>query len=258
MKINPRVLVLVFSILIFACNARAATSNFTKAGKIPIEPAQKFLRVGEKLTYGVYWMGACVGEGTLHVKEIVKIDGRDASAKTNDFMSAIYKIDDTIHSFIDVKDLCSLRFEKYQREGRYKADEVVVFDQKNHKGYYESLTNKTKKEFTIPDRVQDLTSVFYYFRTLDVKPNTALILDVNADEKNWKATMNVLDTEALEILRQGVHNVFCLVPKVGFKGVISKRGKVWIYVSTDAQRVPVLIKIRIPFGFVVGVLEKTE
>jgi len=36
-----------------------------------IEKARKDLRIGEKFIYKVYWMGMHIGEGTLHVKELV-------------------------------------------------------------------------------------------------------------------------------------------------------------------------------------------
>ncbi|MDD5449866.1 MAG: DUF3108 domain-containing protein [Candidatus Omnitrophica bacterium] len=257
--------VFTFSFLILNFNSYAAADNFAKqkAAKITIAPARKTLRVGEKFVYGVYWMGINVGEGMLEVKELTTINGREAYhiiaiARSNDFLSAFYKVEDVINSYIDKEGMYSLKFEKYQREGRYKSDEVVLFDQEAHKGHYESLLNKTKKTFDIPPKVHDIPSAFYYFRTMDVKPNSKVVLDVNSDEKNWKATMNVKGTRELEVLRKGVYKVFEVEPAAPFKGVISKRSKAWIYFTADEDRVPVLIKIRIPFGFVTGVLEKTE
>ncbi len=244
-------------------NLYAATPNFTGPGHINIEKANKALRVGEKFTYRVLWNGIPIGEGAMEIKDIVTFNGRQAyniiaTAKSNDFLSKLYKVEDVIRSYVDTTELCTLRFEKHQREGRYKADEVTVFDQERHTGHYESLLNKSKKDFKIPPKVQDLVSVFYYFRTLDVKPDSKLILDVNADEKNWKAVMNILDTQQLEMLRKGVYKVFCVEPKTPFKGVIAGRGRVQVYFTVDEKRVPVLIKIRVPFGFVTGILEKTE
>jgi len=241
----------------------AATTNFAKSETIVIEPARKTLRVGEKFVYGVYWVGINVGEGVMEVRELTKINGREAyhivaTARSNDFLSAFYKVEDEMHSYIDKETLCALRFEKHQREGRYKADEIITFDQDRHRGYYESLLNKTKKEFDIPYRVQDIPSAFYYFRTLDIRPNSTVALDVNSEEKNWKVSMNILGTEKLEVLRHGVHKVFCVEPKAPFRGIIARRSQAWVYFTVDENRVPVLIKIRVPFGFVTGVLEKAE
>lgn len=240
----------------------AAPQNYGKT-KIEIEEAGKALRVGEKFFYNVYWNGMHVGVGTLEVKEIITFNGRDAyrvvaTAKSNEFLSSFYKVEDVVETYIDTKELYTLRFEKKQLEGRYRSDEVTVFDQQKHKGYYESLLNKKKKEFDIPPKAQDIASFFYYFRTLDVKPDSRLSFDVNADEKNWKVQMNIVGVQQLEILRKGSHKVFCVEPKAPFKGLISKRGRVWVYFTVDKDRVPVFIKIRVPFGFVVGVLERME
>jgi len=255
--------VLSFSLLTFSFHAHAATPNYAKVPEIEIQKARKGLREGEKFTYGVYWMGVPVGEASLEIKELVVMNGRQAYhiigvARSNEFLSNFYRVQDEVHSYIDKEQLCSLRFEKRQAEGHYVSDEVVTFDQAAHRGHYESLRKKSTKDFTIPPRVQDVASAFYYFRTLDVLPRSTVTLDVNADEKNWKVDMNVIDTQQLEILRKGVRKVFCVEPKAPFKGVIAKRSKAWIYFSVDEERVPVMIKIKIPFGFVIGVLEGAQ
>jgi len=241
----------------------ADSTNFAQKKKIEIQPAAKTFRVGEKLVYGVYWMGIHVGEGTIEIKELTTINGREAYhitavAKSNEFLSAFYKVEDVIDSYVDREGLYTLRFEKHQNEGKYKSDEVVIFDQENHVAYYESMLNKNKKKFSIPPKVHDIISAFYYFRTLDVKPNSKVMLDITSEEKNWKAVLNVMSTQSLEILRKGVHEVFCVEPRAPFKGIISKRSKAWVYFSVDENRMPVMIKFRIPFGFVVGVLEAAE
>lgn len=256
---------LIFLFLAFCINAGAVTNNYgaVPVKKIEIEKARRDLQVGERFVYDVFWNGIPVGEGSIEIKEMAEINGSEAYhiiavAKSNDFLSKIYRVEDTLHSYIDKAKLCSLRFEKYQREGKYKADEVIIFDQKKHRGYYESLLNKSKKEFDIPARVQDLVSSFYYFRTLDVVPNSTIILDVNADEKNWKVHMDVLGTQELDIRRIGAYNVFCLEPKTPFKGVLARRGKTWVYFTADEKRVPVFIKIWVKFGYVTGILRRTE
>lgn len=252
---------LLFFVGILTANSAKQNFSSRSANSIRIKPARKDLRVGERFEYLVRWMGIPIGYATLEIKEIVKINGRDAyhiigTAKSNEFLSAFYKVDDVVHSYMDVERMCSLRFEKKQLEGRYRADERVIFDQDLHKGFYESFLNKSKKEFDIPPGVHDLASAFYYFRTLDVKPGQTIVIDINADEKNWKAKMKILRTERIELLRKGVYDVFVVEPKAGFKGVIAKRSRAWVYFSVDEERFPVFIKIRIPFGFVVGILEK--
>ena len=267
------VLLLVFLLdpcpLTLAPISHAATQNFTKATKkhaknaIPIEKPLPSLRVGEKFVYEVCWLGIPVGEGTLEVKEMAAVNGRQAYhviaiARANEFLSSFYNVQDTIHSYIDAKDLCSLKFEKHVREGKYKTDEVVIFDQDKHRGYYESLLNKSKKEFDIPPKVQDPVSTFYYFRTLEVRPDSKVVNSLNSEEKNWKADMNIRDTEEMELTHQGSYKVFCVEPRVPFRSALARSGRALVYFTTDEKRVPVFIKIYVKFGYVTGVLERMQ
>src|SRR3989338_5007719 len=114
---------------------------------IDISKPVKEFRVGERLTYGVRWMGVYVGQATLSVKEITELNGAQvyhivSAARSNAFLDKIYKVRDEIHSYVDTKDLFSRKFEKHQREGKYKADEEIVYDYVAKKGYYKSFTTK--------------------------------------------------------------------------------------------------------------------
>src|SRR3989338_863019 len=100
---------------------------------ITISKPAKAFRVGEKLTYGIRWMGIYVGQGTLSVKEIMSLDGVEvyhivSEARSNTFLDKIYKVRDEIHSYVDTKGLFSRKFTKKQREGNYKAEEEIVYD----------------------------------------------------------------------------------------------------------------------------------
>jgi len=204
-------------------------------------------------------MGIPVGEASLHVKEIVTINGREAyhviaKAGSNDFLDGFYKVEDEIHSYIDTEFFYTHRFEKHQREGRYKSDEVMDYDQVNHTARYESLLNGTVKTMEIPPRVQDVVSSFYCFRLEDMKPGDVVIMDVNADEKNWKLPIDVLEAVPLELRNRGVIDALKIEPKAKFKGLFVDRGRLLIYLSADKERVPLLIKIHTPWGLVGGEL----
>lgn len=227
--------------------------------KIPILPANKSLRVGERYTYLVRWMGIPIGYASLHIKEIVNLNGREAyhiiaEAESNEFLSKFYRVKDVVRTYIDKNELYTLRFEKYQYEGGYKSEEVIEFDQQNHKATYKSLLNNSTKEFEITEKVQDAASCFYYFRLLDVEVGKSYFLDVNCDEKNWQLEVKVLEARPLELRKIGVINAFVAEPHPKFKGLFVKRGRVWVYLSADENRIPLLFKMQSPWGIVTGVI----
>ena len=241
-----------------------ATSNFSASKKTaPIEPADKTLTLGEKLEYEVYWMGFHVGLGTLEVREKVIRDGREALhlvaiARTNDFLTKIYPVHDEIHSFVDAKTYHSLEFRKTLSEGRYRADERMVYDYAKKKLYYESLKNGSKKELDLPGPVQDFLSAFFWFRLQDIQVGEAAKTVVNGEEKNWDLKVHCLRRETKELRGNQIYDTFVVEPKTELKGALYNRGRAWVHFTADHRRLPVLFTIKTPFGPVVGVLKSTS
>ena len=74
------------------------------------------------------------------------IEGRpayhtEAQGHSNDVLSTFYPIHDELESYIDAETLQPLQFEKRQREGGYRADEIVTFD-------YDRLTATYRSRYT--------------------------------------------------------------------------------------------------------------
>ena len=254
------------SVVFFAacCVPAFAANNFASkrsAVELPALAAPaRDPRVGEKLLYEVSWIGVPVGYGELWVKEKTVIHGREAyhvvaTALTNEVLSKIYPVHDEIHSWIDAETLQSLQFQKTVSEGFYRADERVLFDASLKKGFYESLKNGTKKEFDIHVPVHDVISAFFWTRRQVFKPGDRLHTIVNNGEKDYDLHVDILSHEWKEIRGQGSADLLKLEPKTELKGVLERRGRVWIHLENTPARVPILITFRTPFGPIVGVLK---
>jgi hypothetical protein len=232
--------------------------------EIEVQKPEKSLRVGEKLTYSTTWNGIPVGQITFHIKDIVEIKGRKAyhivcHAKSNRFLIPIYKIDDTIETYMDCEYLHSLKFEQTLRHRKRTKHEVVEFDQINHKGYYTAIHTGEKKEFDIPENCQDGLSAIYYLRTMDFDVGKEYTVDANVDEKNYKVLLKVLDYEFVTIPKMSKWIAFKLQPGAILKGNIVKKGKMWIWASVDKQRIPLLMRSKIfMLGSIYAVLNKIE
>ena len=116
------------------------------------------------------------------------------------------------------------------------------------------MLNGSKKEIPIEGHTHDILSAFYWFRLQEVSVGDTVITGVNSDEKNWLLNVNVLRTERLEIRNLGTFDAFVIEPLAHFKGVLVDRGKAWIYISADSRRIPLMIRLKTPFGPVVGIL----
>ena len=217
--------------------------------------------VGERLSFHGRWMGIPVGSGWIEVKEIVEVAGRKAyhieiQGHTNDVLSTFYPIHDSVHSYLDVETLQPLRFEKHQREGHYRSDEVVLFDHQAHRASYQSLLNGSTKEIPLPEAFQDLVSALYWFRAQPLQPDQQLTLQLYTDEKLYETAIQIKDVLPLELLKRGTFRCVVVEPKASFKGLLVKRGRLWAYVTADAHRIPLLVKASTPWGQMSAVIDE--
>ncbi|MBI4368563.1 MAG: DUF3108 domain-containing protein [Candidatus Omnitrophica bacterium] len=218
---------------------------------LSVEKASFKIREGEKLKFSVRWLGMEVGTAEAEVKGIEKIGARDAyhiavHARSNALIDIIYPVRDEHHSYIDKENFHSLRYEKILREGGYQADEVIDFDQENHKALYHSRKNGTKKQVLIAQHVQDEVSSAYWFRTQPMKVGDAVHIIANVDEKNWDFEVKVLQQDRVEIKELGVFDAFQVEPAAKFQSVFIRRGKIRGWMSTDEKRLPLMMKTKIP------------
>ena len=222
-------------------------SNISFASTVP----SKKLYVGERLVYSVRLLGIELGKGTAEIREITTLRGRAAyhivvEVRSAPVLDLIYKVRDTHHSYIDVEKLHSLRYEKILSEGRYHADEVMEYDQENHKATYHSRLNGSRKEMLIPPDVQDQLSCGYWFRLQDIEPGTESNVPVNADEKNWDLRVKVLKKAKIKLDGFDEREAVEVAPEIEFQGIFVKRGKIRGWMGLDERRVPLKMKVKIP------------
>ncbi len=252
--------------LLFFCLAPQvfAENNFAagqeKQKPIVIEKPASGLPLGEKLLFEVSWMGVNVGFGEIEIREKVLVRGREtyhvvATARTNDFLSKLYPVNDEIHSWIDTKTLYSLKFRKILSEGRYRADEETEFFPQEKRAAYHSNKNGTKKEFEISGPTHDIVSAFYWFRLQEAVVGKSARAVVSSEEKSWDVEIKVLGLQTKVIRGLGSLGTFYVEPKTSLKGVFFNRGRVWVYFTADPRRVPVWVQFKTPFGPVNGVLK---
>jgi hypothetical protein len=215
-------------------------------------PAFVGFGVGERLVYSVQYGIVNAGEAILEVKNIGVIDAKPvycivSDARTNDVFSVFYRVRDRFLSFMDTTDLVSLRYEKHLREGKFKSDRVVVFDQKQHKAFYE------EKEITIAPRTQDVLSAMYYSRTLPLKVGHTFALANHTDGKNYPLIVKVLGAERITV-EAGTFDCLVVEPFLRYPGIFTQKGRVKLWVTNDRYKIPVLMKSKVIIGEVSAVL----
>ncbi len=214
------------------------------------DPAPKKIFLGEKLTYQIFYLGVPIGESEAEVKEIVKMGNRQAfhvvvKARSYRMIDLVYKVRDEHHSYIDTEKLYSLRYEKSLKEGKREVHQVIVMDQDMHFAHYEN-DDKNIQNVPIPNDAQDELSCGYWFRTLDVVPETSVWIPVHADKKNWRMEVRTHHLVPLKIKNTGQFEALEIEPLMDFQGVFVKRGKIRGWMSSRGRKIPLKMTVKIP------------
>lgn len=252
-------MVLAQSIMMMPVLCAAIEKIFPRSEK----PVAK-LFLGEKIKFEISYLGIPVGEAISEVKEIVKVNGRDAyhieiNIRSHAVLDWIYKVRDTHHSYIDIEHFHSLRYEKKIKEGNYWTDESMEYDQDAHIGRFYSRKDNTRKEMFVPKNVQDQISCCYWFRLQDIKPDSKSLISVNADEKNWDLEVVTHGVKEMKVDPVGVFQAIEVEPIILFEGFFVRRGKVHGWMSMDERRIPLMMKVKVPvLGNVIATLAEYE
>ena len=243
-----------FAVFISGCasTARIKTSRtdiekkeeIVHAEDIKILPPRKTLNTGEKLVYGITWLGVPVGTITSHIKGITQTAGRstyhiELTAATNEFCSAIYKINDKFTTYLDTETLLPVRHELSRQEGRHKKNYIVKYDNAKHTATYHNLIENWTRTMNIPEGALDPLGVLYFARTLNVEVGTPIKMWVNMNEKNYEVNGKIEKKTIIEVPKLGTFDVFAINPIAKFEGKLEKKGRAWGYITCDEARMPV-------------------
>ena len=218
-----------------------------------VSPAFVPFGAGEKLVFSVQYGLVTAGEATLEVRNLASLGGNAcyrivSDARTNDFFSKLFEVRDRYESYMDTTKLYSLRYEKHIREGKFKNDEVVDFDQGAHRAVYRD------KVVPIPPYTQDVLSALYYVRTLPLKVGQSISVANHTDGKNYPLVVRVLGKEHVKV-DAGEFDCVIVEPILRGPGVFTQQGRLTVWLTDDRRRMPVLMKSKVVIGHVAAILK---
>lgn len=209
-------------------------------------------QIGEKLRYRVTYGFVDAGEANLEVKSTSrKGAGRDlyhvvAEGKTLGGFNAFYKVEDTYESYIDQKSIMPWLFKRDVNEGGYEINQRYSFNQDKNK------VNNGTADFDITMGMQDMISSFYRARTLDFSNLTigkTFSFKCFMDDEIYNLKIKYVGDEEIRI-RKGKFKCHKFVPVVQTGRYFKTEEDVQFWVTADANKIPVLVKAKIPVGVV--------
>ena len=217
---------------------------------------------GERLDYDVTW--SVFRAGT--VSSTLQSEGEGAedhytvttTARSQGFVSLLFKVQNEFRSFFDPRSLCSERISKKINEGRRRKETEIVFDSQRKLAILDerdlSKPQEPPKhaENPIPACVEDVVAAFYYLRRQEFQTGKPLYLPVNDGSKTYDVTLEVQAVETVQT-PMGSRSAIRVEPKV-FSGLFKRKGRMLVWFSDDEQHLPLRIKFVISVGTITGTL----
>jgi hypothetical protein len=229
-------------------------------------------QVGEKLTFVVRYGIIKAGEATMEVEEIVPIADREAykivskarSARTFDLF---FKVRDQVESWLDTQGIFSWKFNKSLREGGFKFDLKVDYDQSYGRANVKSIRyedseplqirDQNEKIVEIPPYVLDILASFYYVRTQKLRLGRPLYLTNHDNEKIYDLKVIVQRREVIKV-KAGKFRCIMVQPQLRGDAIFKQKGELWVWLSDDQYKIPVQMKSAVFIGKITTELKKIE
>lgn len=202
---------------------------------------------GERLVFSIDYGPVNAGEGTLEVRGLVTTDGFpcylvESRAASNRFFSTFYMVRDKVVSHIDVAHLYSRYFAKRLREGDYRQNIEVRFDQETGKAHYAD-----GRSFDTMPGIHDVLSAFYYVRTLALEPGRTYHVETHSSRKNYPLEVIVHGRERVKV-PAGEFDCLVVEPMIIGDGLFQHEGRLTIWLTDDVHKMPVLMKTKVKVG----------
>ena len=182
-----------------------------------------------------------------------------ATARSEGFFAWLFRfrVDDRTVAEWDPATGCSLGIEKHLREGKAERDQKVVIDPATGRAEVEDK-KVAQKVFELQPCVLDVLSAFFVARVRGVPEKEPLRLPVFDNGKSYVLEVRFVGRERLDLpkpLGKKVPTVIVEPVLAEGTGLFVKEGRLKIWLTDDARRIPVRMRAKVAIGSVSADLE---
>lgn len=209
----------------------------------PAAPARPF-SVGETLTYEVRFGPIALGRATMQVLGIETVRGVPAYHTRFQVRggNALYRVDDVYQSWIDTRNLASLRYWQDIDEGSYEPKRrYEIFPERR------AFVEEGKGEQPSVAMPLDEGSFLYWLRTIPLEVGKTYTVDRYFRPDRNPVTIRVLRRERIRV-PAGEFNAIVVQPTIKTKGLFSEGGRAEVWFADDSTRAMLQMKSRLSIG----------
>jgi hypothetical protein len=216
---------------------------------------QYIFGAGETMEYSINYGVIPAGTAKISVAGFVLCGDRIcyklvSEAKSRKAFDPFFKVRDRVESWMDALGLFTWRFEKSLNEGGYHDHKVVAYDYENRRATViddGTPTDTTKFE----NEVQDALSSLFWARILNFKSDTTLNVETLDVKKVYQVKVDVIGLDTVST-PAGDFRCYKVEPHLEGGGIFKKdpEGRIWLWISNDALKIPVMMQTKVFFGHI--------
>lgn len=240
--------------------------SYDKKSKKTWKSFEPKIYVGEEYLFRVSYLGITAGRIKLTTLPPAKVGGEEvfhfrAQLRSARYYSAIYSLDDSLDSFVDMDGFIPVKYVLKQQESAQEVDDLQLFDREELKTFFwykrikENANKEEHKIEFIPYYFQDSFSALHFVRGLPLKLGDVYEFPIMTRAKLWILKIEVDREEILEIADEKVR-ALRLKAETRFPGVLKKRGDISFWYSNDEKKRLLKFEAEVKIGSIAGELEE--
>jgi hypothetical protein len=228
------------------------------------------LMVPERLEYDLTLADIKVGSMSLEAAGKAPYVQLESKANAVSWVSLFYGLEDHVVSLLEkgrreelpeTFSYVTVSSKVRIREGPNRAQKEFAFDYAKQIITYSDELKHEKASLPLKDLTFDALSALYYMRHIPLKPGTSVMLNIFNKKQFFKTEVHVVKKESLHTALGTVSTVLLRtnMDEAG-DGVFYYPGDIYIWLTEDERRIPVLIEKRLkPLleGKIPAVIKKT-
>lgn len=238
--------------LLFILCSFFVSCSFTKVSSQTIKSGEKLVFTG---SYNMSGLMTKLAQVTMSTENVTTARNTylhlSCELSTYSKWDTFFKIRDLYESYVNPTTLKPSLYKRNIDEGGWTKKEKYVFKENVvNSTSKKKNTPETHKTFTIGSSTQDVISLLYKLRTMDLskfKVGQTYSLMIVFDEKQIPVTLKYMGKETISAGNLG--NKECYKLSIGAKtDSLKGKDKNLIWLTADTKKVPALLKFSIPVG----------
>ena len=214
--------------------------------------------IPERLEFEVAYAGIRAGYAVQEVTKEGSEINITSTAHSAAWLKLIFPVDDKIETILiegePPLNIGVPRLYREQiREGRSRFHKEAVFDRKKLEVTTKDFLKKTENTQKVTINTYDTLSSFYYYRSVPLLVGTSNFIEIFDGKKLWNTEIQVLRREEIKT-PLGKFKTVVIKPLLKSNGIFARTGDIFIWLTDDERRIPVLMKSKVKVGNITATL----